>query len=484
MVGITAYGAYVPRLRLNRSAIVQANAWFAPGLKGKGKGVRTMANWDEDSITMAVAAARDCLGKDNDRSHVSSVYLASTTLPFADRLNSGLMAAALTLNENIEALDITGSLRAPMSAVSQALRSASSGNNTLVVAADKRKARVASTQELDFGDGAAALLLGNNDVLAEYLAGATITDDFVDHFRAFDQDVDYNWEERWVRDEGISKIVPKTVASALTKAGVDAGDVDHFIFPTVFKKLDAKIAQICGIKNDAVVDNLAAEVGDTGAAHGLLMLSRTLEKANSGDIIVITQFGQGADALVFKVTDKINSFKPQRGFSGWLSRGVEESSYTRFLAYNDQIELEKGMRGEQDKKTALSTLYRHKNMITGFIAGRCKETGLVFFPPTRISYDTENPLQDTQVPYKLADITASVASWSADYLSFSMSPPNQYGMVDFDGGGRLLMEFTDVAKGDVENNKKMEMVFRIKDIDRQRGFKRYFWKATPVKASI
>ncbi|MBN24883.1 MAG: 3-hydroxy-3-methylglutaryl CoA synthase [Alteromonadaceae bacterium] len=484
MIGITAYGAYVPRLRLIRSVVAQTNAWYAPGLVGKGKGTRSMANWDEDSITMAVAAARDCLGKEDDRSHINSVFLASTTLPFADRLNSGLMAAALTLQENVDAVDMTGSPRAAMSALSQALTKAQMGGNILVAAADKRKTRAASTQELDFGDGAASLIVGSEAVLAEYLSSAVITDDFVDHFRATDRDVDYNWEERWIRDEGVSKIVPKAVAAALTKAKVNAKDVDHFIFPTVFKKLDLKIAQLCGVNADAVVDNLAAEVGDTGSAHALLMLSKTLENAKSGDIILISQFGQGAETLVFKVTDAITSFKPQRGFSGWLSRGVEESNYTRFLAYNDQIELEKGMRGEQDKKTALSTLYRHKDMITGFIAGRCKETGLVFFPPTRISYDTENPLQDTQVPYKLADLTASIASWSADYLSFSMSPPNQYGMVDFDGGGRLLMEFTDVAKGDVENDKKMEMVFRIKDFDRQRGFKRYFWKATPVKASL
>ena len=59
MVGIVAYGAYVPRLRLNRQAVYDANKWFAGGLRGLAKGERSMANWDEDSITMAVEAARD-----------------------------------------------------------------------------------------------------------------------------------------------------------------------------------------------------------------------------------------------------------------------------------------------------------------------------------------------------------------------------------------------------------------------------------------
>ena len=59
MTGITSYGAYIPRLRLQRKAIAQANAWFAPRLLGAAKGERSMANWDEDAVTMSVEAARE-----------------------------------------------------------------------------------------------------------------------------------------------------------------------------------------------------------------------------------------------------------------------------------------------------------------------------------------------------------------------------------------------------------------------------------------
>ncbi len=97
MIGITAYGAYVPRLRMARQTIVDANAWYASGLAGKAKGARAFLNFDEDSITLAVAAARDCLGPDDDRSQVSGVVLASGTLPFAERLNAGVVCEALTL---------------------------------------------------------------------------------------------------------------------------------------------------------------------------------------------------------------------------------------------------------------------------------------------------------------------------------------------------------------------------------------------------
>ena len=86
-IGITAYGAYLPRLRLQRKAMAAANAWFNPGIGAQGKGERTMVNWDEDAVTMAVEAARDALPGGDPfvaRKHVQALYFASTTMPFAD----------------------------------------------------------------------------------------------------------------------------------------------------------------------------------------------------------------------------------------------------------------------------------------------------------------------------------------------------------------------------------------------------------------
>ena len=490
MIGITGFGSYVPRLRLSRKSVVDANAWFAPSLAGKGKGTRAMANWDEDSLTMAVAAARDCLGAGENRSHVTEVILASGTLPFAERLNAGVLCEALTLDEKTRASDASGSQRAALSAMGQAAAAVQAGcgrgGSVLVVAADARHTLAASTQELDFGDGAAAVLVGSEGVIAEYLGRGTVTTDFVDHFREAGQEVDYFWEERWVRDEGISKIAPKAVREALSAAGVEAAQVDHFIFPSTFAKIDQQVAKRCGIRAEAVADALSATVGDTGVPHALLMLAGVLERAEPGQVIVLLQFASGAEALVLRVTDAIRSFKPGKGLAHWLARGVEERSYTRFLSFKGQLVMERGPRGEQDRKTALTTAYRHRQAILGLVAGRSEVTGLVHFPPSRLSLaeggGTE-PGQDTQRPYKLAERRAHVLSWSAEYLSFHRAPPHTYGQVDFEGGGRILMEFTDVAKGDIDTGTEVEMSFRIKDVDERRGYTRYFWKAVPTGAA-
>ena len=118
-VGIRSFGAHIPRLRLQRQAIAAANLWFNPGLRGMARGERSMANWDEDTVTMAVEAARDCLAG-FDAAAVASLSLASTTHPFGDRQNTSIVAGALNLRPGVRSLDVAGSLRAGTSALDTA----------------------------------------------------------------------------------------------------------------------------------------------------------------------------------------------------------------------------------------------------------------------------------------------------------------------------------------------------------------------------
>src|SRR5579864_1665651 len=109
--GLIAFGAYLPRLRLQRKAALDANQWLNPGLRGLAKGERSMANWDEDAVTLAVEAARDCLGG-IDRAALRGLYLASTSFPFDDRQNAGIAAEALNLRSELAVLDIGAAQRA------------------------------------------------------------------------------------------------------------------------------------------------------------------------------------------------------------------------------------------------------------------------------------------------------------------------------------------------------------------------------------
>ena len=484
MVGITGFGAYVPRLRLQRTAMAKANAWLNPGLAGRAKGERALGNWDEDAITLAVEAARDLLGPGDDRSHINALSFASTTAPFSDRLNAGIVSAALTLDASVHATDVTGSQKAGMTALAQALFLTNGGPDSakptvLVAAGERRRAKAVSTQEFDYGDAGAALSVGGDNVIADWIGHAVTTADFVDHFRGAGEDFDYQWEERWIRDEGFAKLVPPTLARALEGAELTSADVDHFILPCTFRGAPEKIAKKLGIKPEAVRDRLALQVGEAGAAHALLMLAHALESAKPGDVILAAQFGQGCEALIFRVTDAIGSFTPQKGVSGWLAEGKPEDNYMKLLVFNGLVAWEKGMRAEKDTKTALTTLYRNSDQILGLVGGRCTKTGTVQFPRSRISVSPNAPEVDTQEPYKFAERKASVLSYSADYLTYSMNPPNHYGMIVFEGGGRIFMDIGDVEPGEIDAGAPVRMAFRVKEWDEARGFTRYFWKAVP-----
>jgi len=485
MTGITAYGAYIPRRRLQRKAVAEANSWFAPGLLGAARGERAMANWDEDSVTMAVEAGRDCLPAADpigDRAHIDAIYFASTTMPFADRQNAGIVAAALGLGQSISAFDIASSQRAGLSALIAALDGVAAGRtkSALLVAGEKRKARAASAQELTYGDAAAALALGEMGVIAKLIASHSVTIDFVDHFRGEGEDFDYAWEERWVRDEGFTKVVPGAIKALLEKAGVTGADVAHFILPCPFAKFDQTVAKRCGIDPANLCDNLATNVGDSGTAHALLMLVHTLESAKPGEKILVAQFGQGCDALLLEVTPEIATFPKRNGVRGSLARRKEETNYLKYLAFNGLIALEKGMRAEVDKRTALSVLYRKNDMLLGMVGGKCRVCGTAQFPRARICVNPNCAAVDSQEPYGFSEREGTILSWSADFLTFAMDPPNHYGMITFADGGRLMADITDVEQGEIGTGAKVRMVFRVKDVDEKRGFKRYFWKAAPI----
>ena len=481
-VGITSIAGYIPKLRLLRKSVAEANAWMAPNLVGKGKGTKSISNWDEDSVTMSVEAARRVLGPEDDRSYVDNLFLASTTMPFADRLNSGIIRAALTLDESTLCTDISSSLKCGTTALINAISTVQSGksNYSLVVASDKRKSRVASSQELDFGDASTAVSISNENIIAKVLATASISDDFVDHFRGPNEEFDYNWEERWIRDEGYLKIIPKLINRLLKDNNINPSKIKKFILPCVFPRVPQTISKICGIDPENVVDNLALSTGDTGSAHSLLLLTHVLENSTPGEKILVCSFGGGGDAILLETTDLVKKFKNEESISSMLDNGIEETNYMKYLTFNDLVKWEKGMRGEIDRKTALTTLYRHNDAIMGLIGGKCSKTGTIQFPASRISVSPNSPDIDTQEPYKLAEKRANILSWSADYLSFSINPPNYYGIVSFEEGGRIMMDFTDVGEGEIESGKDVKMVFRIKAFDEIRGFTRYFWKAVPI----
>ena len=478
MVGIVSYGGYIPQKRLSRAAAAESMGWFASGLAGS-KGERSMANWDEDCLTMAVAACRDAL-VGLDKNGLDGLYLASVTLPFADRDNAGVVKCALNLPDEVMTADFASSLKAGPTALMTALEVLKGGDKQqiLVAASDKRRTKAASNEEMLFGDGSGAIVVGNDNVIAEYLGGYSMSLDFVDHYRGEDVKFDYNWEQRWIRDEGFSNIYPTVFKGVLDKTDIGIADVTKMIYPCIFGRIHTNLAKSVGADPDQVADPLADEVGECGTAHPLVMLAKELETAKPGDILLVAGVGQGGTALLFRVTENIKNLPARTGISGSIANKVVVDTYTKWLQYNGLIETDLGGRGDVDSRTGLSSLFRNRKLILGFVGGKCKECGTAQIPAKRICVKPGCGAVDSLEEYEFADRQAKIVTFTADNLAASLDPPAIYGMIQFEGGGRILTDFTDCSLDDIEVGVPMKMTFRKTYHDDKRGFTGYFWKAT------
>ena len=471
--GLLATARYSPRLRLERSEVYAQHRWMAPGLKSLAQGRRAMANWDEDAVTMAVAAARNLLAG-APLQGPAELSLASTTLPFAERLNAGIVAAALGLAPESVLRDVASSARAALTELIAALRQPSAAPTRLVVAAERRHARPASPQEMIFGDGAAAASVGAGRAIASFVAARSVHADLVDHFRQTGETYDYGWEERWVRDEGYMKLAAGTIQQCLGDAGIAASDIAHFVMPAPLPRINDAVAKRVGIPPSAVVGTAADTVGDLGCAQPLAMLDDAVRAAAPGALILVAAFGSGCDVLMLE-----RSNVPCPGTVP--DDGKPETSYLKYLSFTGQLPLAWGMRAEMDNKTALTAAWRDHVRMARFEGGQCERCNTLQFPRSRLCVNPACRAQDAQQPVSFADRAAKVLSFTSDFLAYTPAPPFQFGHIDFDGGGRVLMEFADTDLEELRVGLPLQMVYRIKDLDATRGFRRYFWKATPIR---
>ena len=483
-IGIVSYGGYIPRLRLDRMSIYQQMGWFAPATVMVAQGERSFCNWDEDSLTMAVAAARDCLAG-TDKAKVDGVYLCSTTLPFGDRQNAGVLKSTLNLRDDIHTNDFTSALKAGTSGLVAALSAVKSGDNhrMLVTATDNRQTKAAYFYEMWFGDGAGSLLVGDDNVIAEFKGSYSVSYDFVDHYRGAKNAYDYVWEERWARDEGYGKIIPEAMGGLLSKLGLSIGDVTKVVFPCIFQAEHRNIARKLGARPEQVPDNMHEVCGEAGAAHPLLLLVRELETAKPGDRILVVGFGQGADALLFEATDRIAELAPRVGVAGSLANKKVVRTYPKFLKFRDLIKTEMGIRGEAPTQTAMTVLWRRKKMLFGLVGGKCPACGTPQFPKAEICVNPACKATAKQEDFEYLDEPAKVMSYTADLLAVSVDPPQMYGMVAFDAGGRFMADFTDCDFEEVFVGQSVKFAYRKRYTDAERGFTGYFWKAIPQPAA-
>ncbi|MBI4567378.1 MAG: OB-fold domain-containing protein [Planctomycetes bacterium] len=486
MAGVIAFGYHLPRYRLPGALVAQA---WGGSAGGDGRGERAVANYDEDVITMAVAAALDAAGAGGMSGEGAALFLASTTAPYTERSNAVTVAGVLGMAETARLADFGGALRCGVTALRGALDAvradagpAAGGGGAapraLVAAADQRQARPGDPLERQFGDAGAAVMVGGGDeVIAEVEGALSTQDDFLDAWQLRSQPFVQSGDPAFVRSRGAVPHMAAACRSLLARCGRAPADVKHLCFTASDRGVVAEFPKALGGGAPAV--DLTASIGFCGAADPLLQLCVALEKAAPGDRILLVGHGSGADALLLRATDRIREAQARRGVAGggkeFAARAARKkaiASYARFLQFRDLVPTEKVR-----PFSSLPTMYRERERHARLLGAKCLQCGAVNFPPQRVCWKCH--ARDRFEAVALG-MRGTVVTFTCDTLAYTLDPPVIMVSADVEGGGRFYTQLTDADPDQAAVGMVVERVFR--KFHEGEGFNHYFWKFRPASA--
>jgi len=472
MVGITAFQAYVPPYRLSRAEI--SRAW---GTKSSG-GERAVAKYDEDSVTMAVEATIGCMRRLSQRPE--GLFFTTTTSPYKEKQAATLLAAAADLSREIRTADFSDSLRASTTAMIAGVDAVKSGTveSLIVASADGRIGEGKSPFEQLFGEGAAAIALGRKNVLANFEGSYSLSNELIDWWRLNGDVFTRSWEERFVITEGYLKTMQQVISHVMESHHLSPKDFSKVVYYGPDSKSHALLAKRLGFdKTTQVQDPLFDRIGNTGTAALPLMLVAALEESSPGDLFLVANYADGADAFILRVTENIRAFKPNLGIRELLDR-IIPIAYQRYLNWKDLVPVHELSR-PVSPPPSITCLWRESKGALSLYGSRCLHCGTPQYPPQRIctSCLTKDQFED----YKFSDRVGHVFAYTVDYLTTNRESPSVVGVIDFQGGGRLMCEVTECEPSEIKVGMPVEMCFR--KIGLRGGIHSYFWKARPVRTA-
>jgi 3-hydroxy-3-methylglutaryl CoA synthase len=465
--GISAYGAYIPRYRLG----AETDGWDSAGQ-------RSVANFDEDSVSMAVAAAIDCLNG-TEREEIDGLLFATTTPPYAEKQCASIIATALDLRRDIFTADITDVLRAGTTALKSALDSVAAGSakNVLVVASDNRQGAPKGEAERNSGDGAVAFIISEDAVIAEQAGSYTITENMMDTWRSAGDQFVRSWEDRFAIEEGLERIMGEAVSGFMEKEGVSVKDVAKLALYSPDSRRHGQLARHLGFQPEQVQDPLFGRMGNTGAAFPLMLLAGALEDGSPGQLLLTVAYGDGSDVLGFRTTSKIGERGHGLGVSGFLDSGQVLGSYETYAKWRNVWLTDSSSRRPDPQSPSVTALWRESDQNIKFHGGVCNQCGYVQYPPQRVCVECQS--RDDSTPIRLSDKLGTVFTYSLDYLAGTVDTPLAVVVVDFEPGGRVLCMMTDREVGEVQIGMPVQMSFRKLRV--VNGIHNYYWKAVPLR---
>lgn len=467
MPGITAYSSYVPRARLARRKI--AEAWGSSPSAGE----IAVANYDEDALTLAVEAALGCLGDDVAP---DGLFFASTSSPYAEKQVASVVATVCDLPRTVQTADFAGSARAGVAALTAAANAVRAGarRDVVVAAADCRTAAPESEIEGLLGDAAAAVRVGADDVLAEIVDAAWVSEEFTHLWRTDDQRFVQSFAGKFSNTYGYARDVADAVRDLLDRNGLGVQDVAWFATAAPDARAAVDLCRRLGF--DAATQLVAPPVGaigSAGCADPLLALGAALDRAAAGDRIVVAGHGEGAEAVLLQATAALPSRRAAVSWDAWVAAGTQLASYATYLRRRRIVPVE--VAGE-----AINNVLEHKELKQDvrLYGSRCCDCGQVQYPVARVCIGCG--ARDRLVDHRLAK-RGTVFTFTIDHLIANPELPLPMAVVDLDGGGRLYLQVTDFEADEVGIGCPVVLTWRR--LHEGGGNRNYYWKARPVRGA-
>jgi 3-hydroxy-3-methylglutaryl CoA synthase len=466
MIGIVSVGAYVPRYRLSGKTL--AAVWGAGG----GAGERAVANYDEDSLTMACEASLNALAG-RDPGAVGACFLASTSAPYLEKSSATILATVTDLDAAVLTADLGGSLRCGTTALRLALDHvrAGSARQALVAAADLRPVAPGSAEEAQLGDAAAAFLVGSEEVIASLEGAWTVSREFTDVWRTpADRYLNVLPDMTFVRAHGLDRHMAEAVEGLLRAAGRKREDIARVVVYGPDARTQAALARQLKFPERALpAESVMARVGNAGSAASLLGLAGVLEECRPGDQVVVVSYGNGAEALLFQCTDRLARTRLERPVSAQLAAGRLLAHYGRLLNFRRHVETE-----VIRAFSSVPTLVREEKQDLRLYGQRCRRCGAVSYPRRHVCWQCASPeLEDHRIARR-----GRVFTFTKDHLVPNPDPPTIMVSADLEGGGRFYGQLTDCDPAAVTFEMPVELCFRR--IHEGEGFYNYFWKFRPA----
>ncbi|MBI5072200.1 hydroxymethylglutaryl-CoA synthase [Candidatus Woesearchaeota archaeon] len=317
-IGIVGWGAYVPRLRIKIEDI--ARVWQKEGkniVNGLGVEEKSVADRDEDTITMAVEASRHAiaraqLDKTFDMKKVGALYVGSESHPYIVKPSGTVVADVIGVSSNfgnqLMVADLEFACKAGTAGMQMCLGFVKAGmiDFGIAIGSDTAQGRPGDALEYTAASGAASFIIGKNPV-AELEGSYSFTTDTSDFWRGEGKKYPSHGA-RFTGEPAYFRHVTSATRCLMEKLGWKINDFDKVVFHMPNGKFPLRVAKMMGFDLSKLKDGLVVvKIGNTYSGSSMLGFAATLDNAKPGERILVTSYGSGAgsDAFSFVINDKI-----------------------------------------------------------------------------------------------------------------------------------------------------------------------------------